>query len=254
MSNLGWFTPSDKLGIPDLWTPAVDLPALWLDPNDDSTVTISSEKFTSIENKGSLSLTFTQATTTKQPRVCSLYQKRGMAFDGVDDYMTSPSVQLHSGSWTIFAVMNASSESSGGSEPGRRNVLCQDYTSARLAQYLKTDGGTIRSIAFNTGGTVVYDVYITTSVLNPFVVSAFAIAGNSKISFFGGRLVNALAPASINIGSQECVLGARKPNSTEVSEEFAGNLYELLFYARALLPSEIAVVEGYLAHKWGLAK
>lgn len=252
MSNLGWFQTSDKLGAPDLWTPANELPVLWLNPDSPNSVIVDG-KFSSITNEGTLSAVFSQGTVTKRPAV-QYYNNRKIAyFDGVDDHLTAAGLTLHSGSWSIFAVAQASANNNGGTEAGRRTILCQDYTALRIAQYLKTDGGTIHSIAFSSTAAV-YDSYVTQDVLSPFIVHAFATAGNSGMQFFGGAASMLLTTSSIASGSQECVFGARKANSADVSEEFYGGIFEVILYNYVVSNNLAQKIEGYLAHKWGLAK
>ncbi len=177
-----------------------------------------------------------------QPTAGTTNGKRFVQFDGVDDYLNLPSgFGDFTNGLSLFAVVRFDTD---------------NFCPAILQL---SNGSEIDDISFQreTGQGMAYEV-----------LAASFMSGTGALPIGASRLVtmthSAAAVATFRInGVQTKNQGFALPESKtrgqnfightlySPCDEFGGVIHEILFYKRELVPSEVAVVEGYLQSKWG---
>ena len=230
------------------WTPA-DLGSavtLWLDAGDPSTITIATG-ISQWRDKSGNSHHVEQNTAAHQPAygAATLNGKPGVEFDGVNDSLASvvPSSALFfNNSYSAFTV-------------GRANSAATDSVEGYANSGFWGDRGGFLSNYFRSQG----------------LIGAYNWDGNSDVTTqaytFGANLISGVELSSGNIRLR--VNGGTESSTTsglaslfsapitigEVYRTYRlhGVVSEVIFIRPHLSTSDREKVEGYLAHKWGLA-
>ena len=228
------------------WTPNYITTALWLDAADASTITESGGAVSQWNDKSGNGRNFTQATSVNRPTYAStgLNSKPTLAF-GADDFMELTS-GLISQLFTIVCVANANtlnvnSVLFGGSSKSLVNPRLQidrDNTTAR--SIFRNDAGTI---TVPTQGTITSADYIHAGT------QSSTLAG---VSLNGNTLTTAAAvTGTTSIGVY--TLGALFPGNPTAGAFHNGDISEIVYVVGEPSTDTRQRIEGYLAHKWGLA-
>ena len=233
------------------WTPGEIEPQLWLDASDNSTVQKSGTSVTGWSNKGSdLTLSAVQNDPSKRPvqQTGGLNSLSTIHFDGVNDFLYiahNPALNIAAGQdFELFSVVKsdvnptqAAIIAKGGIDPGDYMLY---FYSPRYKFYMDHGG-------------------IDMQADNP--VGANANMGWARRQGNSGRLYNTrsgsasdngVSSASTAANSHDVTIGAMSDGTTP-ARFFDGDIAEIILVRRALTNDERQQMEGYLAHKWGLA-
>lgn len=235
-----------------LWTPSNITTALWLDASDSSTVTTVSGAISQWSDKSGNSRNATNGTPLARPAYSSAFLNSYSVatFDGVNDFLATSSVTLHSGVYSCFAV------AIGSNTTGTSVLASQDKNtspSTRNGQYIRTNSAAAESIAFNTSGGAYTSSF---SGLSPLSWRIYSIVRPStSVTIY----VDAQAGSTTTLSGTSAtaanplILGARETDGGVFTNFWNGSLAEYVFLSTSMDTPTRQLVEGYLAWKWGLA-
>ena len=212
---------------------------LWLDAADSSTITHNSNAVSQWRDKSGNSYQANQSTAASQPTLTNngLNSKAVVTFDGSNDHITSTGLNV-SQSYSIFLVAKTNNNTSGrdylfdgaGSSNGHRSLIALD------------NGGKIQMWASawaNTNFNTPSDYFIISAVFN---TSSSSLA------------LNGTSATGLNIGTSNLTngitIGANQGGNNDYLD---GNIAEFIILDETSSATTISKIEGYLAHKWGLA-
>jgi len=236
------------------WTPADIDTALWLDAADASTITESGGVVSQWDDKSGNGRHVTQATAANQPTFAAnaVNGKSAIDFDGNDLLdNTNAALQRNLSGSTIFSVSKLDVNSAGG------KCIFQTVTS----------GGSTRSIFDYNGGTVTgFSAAGRRTVTNSFQrqgISAYsgAVALNSAVFDYAAATLSLIENGTITVNAAAFQdAGATDNDAGGISvgalsnntANWDGYICELLFVDSAVSTDTRQLIEGYLAHKWGL--
>lgn len=257
MSNLGWFTPSDRLGIPDLWTPAMIKTALWLDAADADTITLDGSGVSQWTDKSGNARHATQSTSGSMPIVTSkaINGLDAITFDGSDDFLTLGTALGRPSSYTVFAVSRPTKALS-----NLQAVFCSMISSGNSrdsCMSLSNDGGSVFWQYGNSGSTYRWGYGAAGFTLN--VVAQHCLVHTNGTQDESVYRDGALLTNGSQDGTAATNAGTAQPTSIGRAGAydgwyFGGDIAEVIVIVSAVSTSDRQKVEGYLAHKWGLAK
>lgn len=233
-----------------LWTPADITTALWLDASDASTVTTASGAVSQWNDKSGNARHATQGTAGNRPAYTSAGQNglNIVTFDGSDDWLALPNTTNPSGANATFAACRPDHVGATAFIIGRAyNWGSWQLVSAgtgTTARYGMGRDGIDESLAIVTGLTNNTDKILTGTYDNT----------NVRISSTGGTFVStAYTPNPTYNASDATTLGAARTTANVIASPFRGPIYEVVVIHSAPSQDTIDRMQGYLAHKWGLA-
>jgi hypothetical protein len=233
------------------WLPssaAITLKA-WYDPSDLSTefqdaagttaVTADGQSVCRINDKSGNGNTLSQATTAN----CPIYHTDGthswLTFNGTSQYLaTAASVSFTDGSGrhTAFATVKPANTS------GVQNFFDADGGSNRTSQLLRSNAGTLESIAFNAAGTPFTDgggsigsgtVHVASEITTTTSVEAFIDGtGNGSTATSG----------TMQSGAADITLGR---NANGINDYYSGNVYVAFLYAGQMTGTDLTSAQTY---------
>jgi len=230
-----------------LWTPAEIAVAAWYDASDPATITLVSGKVSAVADKSGNSRDLGQGTDSLRPTMSTAYQNGldVLTFDGVDDRLigglASP---IGAAKVTVITVFKYAAYNTWCAAP-----VCLDYNAL---------GKPIRRYNAN----VTINNTTTTSALNLrdlsyiFMMYAAVVtkdAGGAGVHNFA-ESIDAVASASTNNGgtwdmtNQAVTLGGTYDGGATLN----GSIAEVVILDGSQTTDTIQLIEGYLAHKWGL--
>jgi len=238
------------------WTPADITTALWLDAADASTITESGGAVSQWNDKSGNNRNFTQSTPSSRPAYTSaaLNGLNTVTPDGSDDWMTGP--VIFSGNQPTDYFIIAAYKLLNIIDDGANNT-----TNLLMAQTgsVILNANFYANIAQGTPRKIVHDAFPPTGG---------SLTGSATIT----ANTNYLMSFSRNGGTREIWLNGALDATQSGAETYTGttvnqtNLFKLLGQVNALNANvgEIIAIaypsidirqklEGYLAHKWGLA-
>ena len=219
-------------------------PSLWLDgtdiDGDEMTDPSSSGPISSWNDKSGNNSNATQSNSSNKPTLISstLNGKPVVSFDGTDDYLSSAGLNITQ-PYSIFLVAKTTNNTLGrdylfdglGSNQNHRSLVALD------------NSGKIQMWAYNTWANSNFD-----TPTEYFVLSAIFNTSNSSLS------LNGTSATGLSIGSSNLTNGIRIGVNCNANADFLkGSIAEFLILNEASDESTISHIEGYLAHKWGLA-
>jgi CTP:molybdopterin cytidylyltransferase MocA len=216
------------------WTPAAlgSGLALWLDADDASTLTLNGSTVAHWADKSGNNRHVSQAVSARQPALTTLGTRTALAFNGSTTWMTRAATFGLSQSITSFTVAQTADVSQ------LRFIF--DNNARMIAGFSGGSSFGLFAGAWLTGPGPVANA--------PFVGSYVANAGSSQVFRDGTQIVSG------NAGT-----GGVSTNFS-VGARFSGNQYfwfgpiaEIILVTSTLPTADRQRVEGYLAHKWGLA-
>ena len=212
---------------------------LWLDAADASTITHSSNAVSQWNDKSGNSNHATQGTAANQPTLTAsgLNGKSVISFDGTSDHITSTGLNITQ-SYSIFLVAKTNNNSTG------RDYLFDGITNNSERSLIALDnGGKIQMWAWNTWANSNFN-----TPSGYFVLSAVFNTSSSSLSLNGTRATG------LSIGTSSLTNGIRIGCNSVVSADYLdGAIAEFLILDETSSLDTQNIVEGYLAHKWGLA-
>ncbi|MCE5199078.1 hypothetical protein LLG39_08885 [bacterium] len=261
MSNLGWFTSFEKLGIPDLWTPAMIDTALWLDAADASTVVLNGSDVSMWKDKsGNSGNNVIQGTPSAQPSYTSrkLCGKPVIDFNGSSEYLVSENNILTVSSLALFVVYMTTNINLMQGVVNKTNPTNSGFTDFEWQYGVRVlEGGTDGKTEAVVYGTSTYTSAVSSA---PLVNSTWVIECCLYTQTYMQIIRNGLygAPVSyattlFNSGkaaANRVYVGIRRPGLRPLS----GAIAEIICTLDVTRVDVILKTFGYLAHKWGLAK
>lgn len=229
------------------WTP-LQLASLlvWIDASDTSTVTESAGQVLSVTNKGSGSFTFSSTAGSRPAYTNTQNSKSIFTYTGAQ-VLTSDNNSPIAGNSTFstICVYKKAGTTNG-------NAFGWGDAGTTLGAFGLYDDGTIRSYAYAGGNS--FNILTTDAgwQIQVYVKTPGAIASTSA-SWRDGT-TNSTSGHSTNtpnISSTPFYLG-QWANYT-FADRLVGDIAEFLVVSAALSTSNRQKLEGYLAHKWGLA-
>jgi len=245
---------------------ANDAPGVWYDPSDLTTlfqdtagttpVTTAGQTVALMLDKSGNDLHATQATAAARPE----YQTDGtlhwLEFDGVDDYMVTPTITPGAGlSAQFFAGVNVATPKSNNSPVYQYGDAPFSSTGA-LLKFATGDGSTdaYRAQVFGSGSNQTARVTAVAPYTSAFSVLYDASAvGADEISLRENGSVTAVGSATdsglTSFGNSQMWVGSNPSGSAN----FSGNIYSLVTrFGANLDANEIAQSETYVAGKTGV--
>lgn len=238
-----------------LWTPAGIATALWLDAADSSTITESSGAVSEWRDKSGNSRHATQGVSANQPTVSTVNSINALLFDGVSEYMAVGSAVIpttHSLFMvivpTIEAVIGAALGQWAPSETGRFGVAINQNAGTGDAQ-----SGLLNIFnASATNGSAAAGLANHTAIANePTLVESICNTGTEqwKLLKNGTEYESATVP-SVYQGINTSI-GILSPSLARYP--YDGLICEVVIVGEVVSAATRQLIEGYLAHKWGLA-
>ena len=212
--------------------------ALWLDAADTSSITHSSNAVSQWNDKSGNGNHASQSTAANQPTLTTsaLNGKPVITFDGTNDFIASTSLNITQ-SYSIFLVAQTNNNTSGrdylfdGVGSQNRSLIALDYS------------GKIQMWAYNSWANSNFN-----TPSGYFVLSAVFDTSSSSLSLNGTRA------NGLNIGTSSLTDGITiGANRLANADYLKGRIAEFLILDETASTGTQSIVEGYLAHKWGLA-
>lgn len=240
------------------WTPADITTALWLDAADASTITTVSGGVSQWSDKSGNGRHATQGTASNRPLLTANSQNgySGITFDGVNDFLAFPSALLgvtHS----LFMLFKPAIKSATGSVFGQwssgatgrylwsANQDSVGYTAAGKLNVF--NGTTTEGSGFGNNGFAI-EVSITNTAT---LIESISTTGGEQWKLLqNGQQWESATVTSVFSGVNSA-LGS--VNATGSISPYDGVIYEVIHLASYADTNTRQRIEGYLAHKWGLA-
>ena len=235
------------------WSPA-DLGtavALWLDADDAETITLSEGAVSEWRDKSGNGRHVAQADAARRPVPVGWGDgsREAIAFDGTDDFLQgvgSMTTGTYAGHFNV--IWAASRVGNGGvilTERSSTLVGVSAWT-AEGAYYVSSDGANVSS-----------NHQISAGVFGALgaeggVVSHLHFPGSRDVLYLNGAQQTVLTASASNItgGTSYFRIGRREPPH---SYNWNGTILEIIVLLEFLGSDDRQRLEGYLAHKWGLA-
>lgn len=235
-----------------IWTPERVSTALWLDAADNSARIVDSGAISQLTDKSGNARHATAAGSARPSLQSAVIGGLDVArFNGTSHYLITGDVQLHEGEWSAFAVAKSTGAS------GIRCILSQDQSNSgaaqkRIAQYLRTNAADTQSIAFNATPSA-FTATRSATITSTLIYGAVRTATDLSLRITGGAAGTASPTGTAATGSIPVVIGARRADASTIQEHFNGDIGEVVVVPFAVSASLRQIIEGYLAHRWGLS-
>jgi len=233
-----------------LWTPAQITTALWLDAADPSTITQSGGSVSLWNDKSGNSRHVGQVTAAKQPTYSAtgLNSRPAIDFDGTSDVLKNASFQP-AGALSCFVVLNRDSA---------QGSIVNIQRAGGVFELAGSFGGGYTNITITATGFMdpALGFNIAASGVSQDMILGLQYDGNgSAASDFVARL-NGASQIIVNSG----IVGFATETGFSVGGRpvqdlayYNGRISEIVFIQNQVAISDVEKLEGYLAHKWGLA-
>ena len=231
----------------ETWTPAQISTALWLDAADPSTITLNGTTISQWNDKSGNSRNVSQANSALQP----LYTLGGLNslniadFDGADDVLNGLAISnfVTNNSYSAFVVGLARTIATNDVH-GYVNEAFYGDAGGYIAMYLRSSN-LIGAYNWDGANKVATNAYTPNTVV---IGYSELSSGSIRIRTNGG---SETATVSSNTAS---LSGAIQIGRNYNSNTFCldGKIAEVIFTNAALSTTNRQLIEGYLAHKWGL--
>jgi hypothetical protein len=226
--------------------------SLWLDAADQGSMTLSGSNVTQWNDKSGNEKHATAGGTT--PTYSSA--TRSIVFGGAG-YFTNSSLSLPLSTRSVFIVCKQTSRAADFegimllSSPSDGSI---DYDSSTTIPYFASGSNVVvGDTAFSIYNRGTYVQNYRPYVLTPLGIYTDVFGSSSGTLYVNGTSNSTVADSSGLGTANGYILGARKFSGTTLSTFLNGTINEILVYNTALTTSQRQQVEGYLAHKWGLA-
>lgn len=231
---------------PQSWTPSRIPTKLWYDAADLSTITASSNIISEVKDKSGNNFHLTVITLGKFGPKTGTRTLSGMnvfAWDGADQILENNNFFHNQASIALFVSIVFKADTNAdqdfllaGTEsvtPGERMSIRRVFNGDRMQILGGSGTGSNIALTSNTGTAPEGEDFILTAKMN---AASSTIRLDGQLAKSGNIGTNPLD--SLNIGG----------NAVE-SQNLYGYIAEIIFFTDA---SQQLIVEGYLAHKWGL--
>ena len=231
-----------------LWTPARIDTSLWLDAADASTITLNGSTVSQWNDKSGNGRHASQPTTESQPiySATAFNNRPTLVFDGSNDFLQTTTFTASS-TITIAAVMTLLANGSYPMIVSMGNVtttidLRGVGTSGKpaIVLYSTNDGAGVLSPPATP-------VFETSTMLNTANILVASVKANVSTIRQNGSL-RATKNLIFNGESRPRIIGARQSGSFHANARIS----EIIELSNTVTANE-QLIEGYFAHKWGLA-
>ncbi len=235
-----------------LWTPAELITALWFDAADDSTISLNGSNVTQWDDKSGNNRHATQGTASSQPA----YDSGNRKITFVDDYLDLTSVAAdiarNIGDGNCFLVLDYTDTSSanvplhissGISGGSARFTMGYDLGDSNAGMQVAGRRLDSDSYQYVSNGTEPSGILIQHG--NP------VYAGSDAYLYINGSL-DASSTSFHTDGNTSDTDSLAVRVGSGGGNQFVGDIYEILITG-TLTTDQRLQIEGYLAHKWGLA-
>jgi uncharacterized repeat protein (TIGR02543 family) len=240
------------------WTPADISVAAWYDAADAATVQTSGSSVTNWLDKSGNGRNVSQATSGQQPSFAS----QTVSFDGTDDILFRTGAFMYANGSADIYVAGAFSgtvadkrllaESNSGNDSTLycpfQNRSATDIT--MMSAYIRDDGNTVR---FHNGD----NTLSATGAYNLSTRKLYQVrdAGNSLAGRVNGGTATTVSYTRGSMTLTSFGIGGipPRPSSTTGSGWLRADVNEIIVVPSLLSDSDRQKLEGYLAHKWGMA-
>ena len=226
------------------WTPAQIITSLWLDAADASTITIATG-VSQWNDKSGNGRYFSQATAGNQPvySTSALNGKNVVAFTGSNDHFMTAASVLPSGSTagSIFWVQTTEADPSTNSN-NLGSLISKDWGGALYDNHFPYTDSNIYFAGFSTSRPNVGNP--SPSLVNPRILSHESTNGSVAFYIDGSSFFTSASNTFSN--------PATTKRLGQASSKFTGQVAELIVLGNIPTTTERQLIEGYLAHKWGL--
>ena len=234
---------------PPPWTPTQISTALWLDADDASTITLNGSTVSQWRDKSGNGRHANQATAVRQPgyNPTTLNSKPGVTFDGTLKHLDSVAISniILNNSYSAFTVGRATSAPTNNIQ-GFFNSGFWGDNGGFISNYFRGTSNLIGAYNWDINDDVTTQSY----TFGTNVISGVELSGGSiRLRQNGGTETST---ASGNATNTNGVLRIGKVYR-DLDPNFTGVVSEVIFCRGHLSTTDRQLVEGYLAHKWGLA-
>lgn len=244
-------------GGPVLWTPAQLSTAAWFDGDDAGTITLDSGAVSQWADKSGNARHASQATASNRPSVAAgvMNGRDVIRFDGFSDFLATASFFGPAGSLgvTLAMVLNKTAEPVNYSNPitkgltnsewsivmSSNSTAITDTTMRRRIFWRHTTGAnqTVRlDTAYGLDGPIIF-----TGTMRDSGIAAWRSGSPDGTATSASKTLNQNTP--LRIGD----------SSDFHANRFQGDIAEVVLIHSVPTPEDRQKLEGYLAHKWGLA-
>lgn len=234
--------------------------ALWLDPTDSSTYTISTG-VSAWNDKSGNGRNFLQDVGNNQPTLSTINGKTALSFNGTSQFLSSSSTLLTgNGGITLFQVAQGTFPGTAGhlfnhntgASGADTNLICVEW---RADQGSAWTFGTLRTRAKSLRSSTAYNADQRFDSIDVSGVGAVTVeAGfNSSSATNTSRWKGTASPSNSgtsDAGSEVGMTIGCRNNSTK-SLFYTGLVGEVIAYARLLTAAEINRVQSHLSKKYG---
>lgn len=229
-----------------LWTPKIITTMLWLDASDSTTITTESGNVSQWNDKSGNDRHLSQSTSTNRPALTSAGQNglNVITFDGSNDGLQGSFAAMSLTAQSSFAVAKVSASSSFARIFSQATSTQADYAST---------GAYLPILAGNASNTIAS--FTNTEVgIASFSTGSFGILQSVHSGTAITNAVNGTAVASVNhtlslVASRFSVGKTTGENQGYLN----GVIAEVVVLPSAATLTTQQLIQGYLAHKWGLA-
>ena len=221
----------------------VDSCALWLDGADESSVTLVSGVVSQWNDKSGNARNATQATAGNRPS----WTNSAIVISSINRWLDMTNA---------FAMVSATN---------RYHIFVVEKRASNAAtHYMIGFGGTTanngiafgyqNNTTFNFTSASIADTQYTVPAwqsTDPIRIWGGEYNGTTRDLYLNGTLVTSTAYTQNVAGWTTARIGYLAYLS--INTTYLGDIYEILFYSRALTTTDRQLIEGYLANKWGLA-
>jgi hypothetical protein len=220
-------------------------PRVWIDFADTSTVTVSSGAVSSVNDKSSNGINFSQGIANNRPLYTSNVQNglHAAYFDGTNDSLSSNAATITGtgGIYTTVMLVDRSNNSFFFSQDGVDSAEAN-----RGHQFLRSFAASITGVLLGGANLQLPTrAWSTRSI----IATRFGLGTNQAYSRVNG--VNGTTTTSLSRNQLSRIIDigyVRRTNSLFMT----GYVYEIIHFNYALSEFQLQQVEGYLTKKWGL--
>lgn len=255
-----------------LWTPASITTALWLDAADTTTVTESGGAVSEWRDKSGNARHFAQATAGNRPAYTAYALNNRPVIDFAADFLTSSSAAstwnfLHNSTGSsVFIAAKAGTASDpnalygfiGTNANASSNIGCTLFYDDRIS--VPRNNATCALVSNGTAGNfVVNHVQANTWTPNAYqIIGAVTDPNNATTGQRSLFYVNGGSVLTSNTGSNS-LTNSNATNTLDVGScgggtfTLTGGIAEIVITSGLISTPSRLLIEGYLAHKWGLS-
>jgi hypothetical protein len=219
-----------------------------LDATDASTITLNSTTVSQWNDKSGNGRNFSQATAGNQPtyQASGINSKPSVAFNGALNNSMSASSVLSSGSTagSIFWVQTTEEDPGSSSSSNNNGCLIPNtWGSSSLDNHITWTDGNIYFSGFSTTRVTVGNPSV--SLTAPRILHHQSTNGSVAFYIDGSSFFTSASNTFANPVSSKTLGG-------QPIYKFTGQVAELIVLSNIPTTTERQLIEGYLAHKWGM--